>query len=184
MSTFELPEEVQNLFPASPLNHVLVIQKFPFLTYHVQEFDLPAISVEPVITNSPRLALNLVPTRPKFDPLTVKFIVDEEFLTYKELYNWITGITDTNEREPVADFLAKQASKWGGPFVSSVQIVTSTIGLTILNANKTPILRIAFINAQPKHLSAISFSTKETELTPITASATFAYDYYTITDLR
>jgi len=175
---------VVNLFPASPTNHVVHIEKFPTLSFTVQEVNLPGITAPTVKINNPRGVFHHAPTKMFFDALTVKFLVDETLAGYKEVYDWMTGVTGNNEDVTAGEYYAQLKQQRATPIASTATVVQSSIGLTIVNANKVPIIRVLFFNAQPVALSEIAFSTTIDAQTAMTATCTFEYDSFHFVNLR
>lgn len=190
MSNISLPADTYNLFPASPANHVMRFARLPHLSFVIQEVALPTVSA-----TIPRIESNFTsrfsPTRLNFDNLSVTFLVDEEFRAHRELFSWLWGVTGGDDRSTVTQqFLSDQQSKYTWPAVrgNRSEILESTsrtyAGLTIVNAAKIPILRILFYNVFISSLGGVQFSTTADTLTPLTATATFEYEFYTIYEIR
>ena len=174
-----------NLFPASPTNHVVQIQKFPHLSFMVQEVNVPGVSTPAVMVANPRTNFPVAPTKIHFEPLVVRFLLDEDFLGYKEIHRWMTGITDIDETYRADQFYNEARVDSKTPWAATnISVVSTHIGLTIVNANKTPIIRAIFYNAQPTNLSEVGFSTTIDNLTVMTASVTFVYDSFQFITLR
>lgn len=189
MSSISITADTYNLFPASPANHVIRFERMPHLSFVVQEVNLPAVT-----TNIPRIQTGgpwskFMPERLNFDPLAVTFIVDEEFRAYRELYSWLWGMTGGTDRSEITtEFINEQAQNtWTNPRNKESALASSaqtSAGLTIVNGSKIPILRVLFYNVLLTGLGAIQFSTTSDTLPPITTTATFEYDFYTIVELR
>ena len=178
-----------NLFPASPVNSVVQFARMPQLTYVVQETQLPGVSAQLGRVNGPGLAFRQIADHLTYDPLTVTFMVDEEFRTHRELHSWLAGMTGAEDRTyRTAQFIEEQNKYiWeeSKPQNKLTRAAETTAGLTIVNGGKLPILRVMFHNLYITALGPVQFSTTTTDtLTPLTSTATFEYDYYTIVELR
>lgn len=188
MSSLSLSSGLSGLFPASPVNHVIRFSRLPNLTYVVQEVALPGVSATPARNVVPGLTVRYAPDRLTYEPLNVTFMVDEEFRTHRELHRWLTGVTGGEDRTKlVAKFLDEESDYiWEDNREQTRFAAASatTAGLTIVNATKTPILRILFYNVHLTNIGPVQFSVTTTDtLTPMTSTATFEYDFYSIVEL-
>ena len=181
--------DVFNLFPASPTNHVMQFARLPQLTYVLQEVQLPGVSAQLARLNGPGLVLRQMPDHLSYEPLTVTFMIDEEFRAHRELHSWLIGITGAEDRSyRTAEFIANQNQYLWKETTPSKRLTTAaetTAGLTIVNGGKTPVLRVVFHNLYITGLGPVQFNTTATDtLTPLTSTATFEYDYFSIVKLQ
>lgn len=188
MSTLSLPSDTFNLFPADPTNSVVQFARMPFTTFLVQEVGLPAVSSQTAKVATPGLMTRHIADKLTYDPLTITFMVDEEFKAWRELYDWLLGMTGAYDRSVlVADFVRQQFDyvQASRPAERHSEASRTTAGLTIVNAAKVPLLRVIFHNVYITGLSDIRFDTRTTDtITPLTCSATFEYDYYSLVEIR
>lgn len=188
MSTLSLPADTFNLFPADPTHHVIQFTRMPFTTFLVQEVGLPAVNSQTAKIPSPGLVAKFVADKLNYDSLTITFMVDEEFKAWRELYGWLLGMTGTYDRSVlVADFIQNQFDyvQDTQPHYRHAEASRTTAGLTIVNAAKVPMLRFIFHNLYITSLSEVRFDTRTTDtITPLTCSATFDYDYYSLVQIR
>lgn len=188
MSTLSIPSDTFNLFPADSISHVMQFARLPMTTYTIQEVNLPSVTARAAVMNTPGINTKHLPDRLTYDPLTISFLVDEEFRTWRELYAWIQGMTGGPDRSVVtAEFIDQQINfvypeKPAGRLDAAGR---TTAGLTIINAAKIPLLRFVFHNVYPTSLGQIQFATTSIDpITPLTCQATFEYDYYSIVEVR
>lgn len=188
MSNLSLPADTFNLFPADPTSHVIQFQRLPSTTYVVQEVNLPAVSARIATTQVPGGVNRHLPDRLTYEPLSISFLVDEEFHAWRELYSWLLGTTGGYDRSVItAEFIANQQDiLYAEKSTNRLDRAGRTIaGLTIVNAAKVPVLRFMFYNLFLTSLGQVSFSTTTTDtLTPLVCTATFEYDYYALVELR
>ncbi len=188
MANVILDVDTDNLFPASPTNHVLHISRFPQTSFVVQECTLPGFMMTMGQQIMPGMTIHHPPDKMTFDPLTVTLLVDEEFRAYRELYRWATGVTGGEDRSVlVQQFINDQSTYlWPDttPHTAYGRAATTTAGLTILNGAKVPILRVMFYNVHLTQVTGVQFSvtTPDTNM-PLTTTATFAYDFYSIVEV-
>jgi hypothetical protein len=188
MSTLSLPTDTFNLFPADALGHVMQFARMPMTTFTVQEVNLPSVTARSAMVGAPGMNIRHLPDRLTYDPLSVTFLVDEEFRAWRELYSWMYGMTGGPDRSVVtAEFIESQVN-FVYPEKPSAQLDKAgrtTAGLTILNAAKIPMLRFIFHNVYVTSLGQVQFSTTALDpIVPLTCQATFDYDYYSVVEIR
>lgn len=189
MSNISLPADTYNLFPANPANHVIRFARMPHLSFMIQEVNLPTITAAvPQVQSGGRYS-KFTPDRLTFDPLSVTFLIDEEYRVHRELYRWMWGMTGGVDRSVVtAEFIDDQVQYiWPGvtkPNEALNALASTYAGLTIVNPAKIPILRILFYNLYITSLGGVQLITTGNPEQPITATATFEYDFYTMVEIR
>lgn len=188
MSTLSIPSDTFNLFPADALSHVMRFARLPMTTYVIQEVNLPTVSTRTAVIATPGISTKHLPDRLTYDPLTISFLVDEEFRAWREIYAWMYGTVGGPDRSVVtAEFLNSQENyiKYEKPAGRLDRAGRTDAGLTIVNAAKIPLLRFIFYNVYPISLGQIQFSTTSTDpITPLTCQATFDYEYYSVVEIR
>lgn len=188
MSNLSLPTDTFNLFPADATSHVIQFARMPMTSYVVQEVNLPSVTGRTSITGSPGLNIHHLPDRLTYDSLQVTFLIDEEFKAWRELYSWLLGTSGGYDRSVLtAEFIDEHLNFIQMEKASSRldRAGRTTAGLTIVNGAKIPILRFIFHNVYISSLGQVQFSTTTTDtLTPLTCSATFDYDYYSLVEIR
>lgn len=188
MSNLSLPSDTFNLFPADATSHVMQFVRMPMTSYVIQEVNLPGVAARTPTTTMPGLTINHMPDRLVYDPLTVTFLVDEEFQAWRELYAWMYGVTGGDDRSVVTAKFLQDHAEFVFPETPKHRFdlaARTTAGLTIVNAAKIPVLRFVFHNVYITGLSAVQFTTTSTDtLVPLTCQATFAYDWYSLVQIR
>lgn len=190
MSTPTIPQPtLQQLFPASPTNYYLAFAGLPELNLVIQEVTLPGFTTQPTRMAIPgHTAMLLVPDKISYDPLIVTFLIDEEYRTHRELHQWMARAAGSEDRTRMtAAFVDDQLTYTTPdprPAETFGRLTQTTAGLTIVNGAKIPVLRIAFVGIRPVNVTGISLDVRNMDTNvPLTATATFEYDYYTILEL-
>ena len=145
----------------NPTGFRLVIdsRKYQNSEFTVQTFSLPDISVAPTTVSLPGRNLGLSPDKVDYSPFDITFLVDENFVNYKEIHDWILGLvteSDTGVRK------------------------TRDISLIVLSSHNNQSREIKFVDAYPISLSSLQFDTTNTSVEYLIASVTFQYSYYKI----
>ena len=158
-------EQISNRNYLSPVGFKLVLEKFRGVDFFCQRVNLPDVT----------MPFAEVPTRFRQFPivagggvtygdLTVSFIVDEELINWKEIYNWIrsNGCSEEHMEQKEPEYCNGQ-----------VLIYTSSY-----NVNHV----INFENLFPISISEMTFDASSNDIEYFTAQVTFKYTGYTIRD--
>ena len=150
-----------------PTKFLLTFSRIATTQYFCQTVNLPGVSLGEVVRVTPFLDTYSPGTKLTYEPLEMEFMVDEELLSWKNLYDWFTSMADPDgfEKRDVSREL--QSIKY-----------FSDATLTVLSALNNPILRIQYTNVFPLSISDIGFDTTRSADTIITAKATFRYQSY------
>ena len=140
-----------------------VFSNLPNVTYTLYEVNLPGISLmnpeSPTLFNRVYFGADSA----SFDPMTVSFLVQEDFSNYFELHDWMRAISFPDsfaDRSGLKKFKGDNSSGF----------------LTINNSNNLPLYRFHFENIIPNSLSSLMLTAADAG--EIFATATFNYTIY------
>lgn len=150
-----------------PTKFLLTFSRIVTTQYFCQTVNLPGVSLGEVVRVTPFLDMYSPGTKLTYEPLEMEFMVDEELLSWKNLYDWFTSMADPDGFEKRDASRELQTNKH-----------FSDATLTVLSALNNPILRIQYTNVFPLSISDIGFDTTRSADTIITAKATFRYQSY------
>jgi hypothetical protein len=133
-------------------------QEFPNLEYFCTAVTLPGVSLTE--SNVPYRGVNIAMTgdRMNFDELAIRFNITENMENYIEMFNWMEKIIN----DPNAESFKYDAT------------------LSILTSHNNVSKEITFKDCFPTSLSALEFSTQQTDIEYLQADAAFKYTYYEI----
>ena len=95
-----------NLNYLSPVNFDLVINKLPKTRYFCVGATLPNVNFSEASLDTKLAITSYVPgDKITFDPLNVRFIVDEDMTNYKEIFNWIMSLGPGLDTEDFVDLI-------------------------------------------------------------------------------
>jgi hypothetical protein len=151
------------------------IQKFPELTYFVQEAQLPMISLGQAMQASSVHDIKTPGDTMEFGDLQVNFMVDEKMDNYIAIYNWIIGLGFPIGHRLFTELMADNANSY-----STASKSVSDCSLTVLNSDNNPTRTFTFVDAFPTNLSAISFQSTNNDVNYVVATLDLAYSYYKI----
>lgn len=176
-----LSNQPENINYLSPLGFRLVIQKLPNVNYFCQTVTIPSISITDISIPTPVAALPYPGGRLTYEPLNVRFRVDENLQNYIEIVNWLTGLGHPVSLDQTRALSAASAipSKIG-----SAKSYTSDGTLVILTSHKNPNYNINFRELFPISLTELTFDSTETDVNYLEATVSFRYLRYDISSVR
>jgi|TARA_B100000953_G_scaffold230960_1_gene192377 hypothetical protein len=92
-----------------------------------------------------------------FGSFEVSYLIDEDLLNYKEIFDWIKSNVESNHTA-----------------TNHVRDLT----LTIMNSANNVTKQIKFVDAYPTSLSSLPFDITTTDVEYLTAVVMFEYSYY------
>lgn len=101
----------------------------------------------------------------------MSFPVDEDMRNYKEIATWIIALGFPRQYAQYAQ-------------IEQANMITSSIGLMVLDANNKPQHSIVFYDAFPVNLSAINFDTKVNDTVIPICTATFKYTFFSFDEVN
>ncbi len=146
-----LPTRALNLDPILSNAFQLVFAKVPNAAVFMQDFNLPGLSIAPVIQSSRFPDVKQMGEKLVYEPLTMDFLVDAQLVNYKEIAAWMKRITVTDKQRDEVD--------------------TATL---IVNGTQ----QVLFHNVWPSSLGMLNFTMNPTDAPTITCSVAFEYDYW------
>jgi hypothetical protein len=166
----------ENLNFLSPLNFKLVLKRAPHVNFFLQKVNLPQVSINPTPEyGNPLINIPLAGEHITFSPLSITFKIDEDLKNYLEIFNWIKALGDYNRN---GDYAALQNAAAG-----SDKGLYSDISLMVLSSTKMPNYDITFTDAFPTSLSAMTFSTTDSDVKYLEAQVEFRYTIFSITNI-
>jgi len=155
----------QNVNLLQPTKFLLSFDRIKGVQYFCQTANLPSVSLGEVVRNTPVLDIYSAGNKLTYEPLTVTFIIDEALLSWKNIHDWFREIANPEN-------LQTRKVKYND-YMSSAT-------LTLLSALNNPTSGIQFFGLFPTSLTGVTFDTKSSAETIMTATATFRYEYYNI----
>lgn len=153
------------------LSFLFTIKKLPNVNYFIQNVNIPSLFVQPISVGNPFVDLNEHGDHMQYSSLDVSFIVDEDMRNYLELHSWLRGLSFPTEYKEHRDL-------WQAGELGVGEGIRSDVSLLIGNNLKNMNLEFLFIDAFPFSLSELRFSTTESDMRYLTATAQFKYLYY------
>jgi len=144
---------------ANPAGFRLAIDslKYPNAQYTVQAAAIPDLSVPGATMNTPKRNILIAADKLEYAPLTLTFLVDEQFTNYQEIHDWMFGMVGQGDQG---------------------QTKTRDLTLIIYNSNNNVVKEIKFADAHPTSLSSLPFEVTTETVNYLTAVVEFQYSYY------
>lgn len=165
---------------------VFQIEKLPNTEFFVQEANLPGVTKGVAEEGSSFETIPWQGDHVQWEDLIVTFKVDEDMKAYKEIHQWIIGMTFPRSYTEYSDLKQgitptprKERTKFPIP-KPRLGFIESDATLFILTSKSNSNIEVHFRDSYPVSLSSIEFTTKNTDLEYFSATATFKYLDYTI----
>jgi len=133
-------------------------QRYPNAQFSVQTVALPEVTATPAPLNTRQRNIFSTPDKLEYGELSLTFLVDEGFLNYQELHDWIVGLVTVQEDRTIKK--------------------TRDLTLIVLNSNNNPIREFQFVDAFPTSLSSIPFDITSTDVQYLIGTVSFQYSYF------
>ena len=153
----------------------LGFSRLPNVQYFCQSVSVPGISMSEAFQPTPFLDLYAPGDKAVYDVLVATFIIDEDLKTWKEIHDWIRGMTFPENFEEYKN-LDKLSKYYGKPNAPQYSDAT----LTLLSSNNNPIHRFKFYDVFPTSISSFIVNTQDSPENILTADVTFRFSYYDI----
>ena len=165
-----MPEPTNKNF-LSPVGFRFLIQKLPTVNWFIQSVNLPGVSLGEAPMPTPFVDGAFPGEKLTYDPLTLRFKVDEDLKNWMELQNWMVGLGFPDNFGQYKDLISNKSFGENSTF--------SDATLIILNSNMNSNFEVVFKDAFPTSLSELAFDSTSADIDFITADVTFRYLSYT-----
>jgi len=163
-----------------PNKFTLNFSRLPNTQFFCQSVSVPGISLSEIPQNTPFVDLYLPGEKAIYDLLNVTFYIDEELQAWKEIHDWIRGMTFPTDFAEYRNL--SELNKYAG-VVETPQPQYSDASITLLSSSNTPYYRFKFVNVFPTTITTFIMTTTDSPENAMTADATFRYSYYNIEKL-
>ena len=175
-------EQPTNLNYLSPVNFDLQINKLPKTRYFCVGATLPSIALsESEQATTLAIAAYTPGDKLSFDPLGVRFIVDEDMTNYQEIYNWMIQLGPGYDTDDYKGLVGSTISTTGfntrgGDFTKMYSDATLIVNTSAGNAN----IEFTFEDCFPTSLGAVDFKSDESDIPYVVADLTLRYTLFKI----
>lgn len=173
-ATTRIPQNTNYL---QPTKYVLQFDRIGSVQYFCQTVNIPGMSLGQATFQTPLVDIPIADNKLLYNPLNINFAVSEDLDSWNQLQLWFRAIASPKSITERQELTQKQNSYKNfnsNSYLNSYSDAT----LTVLSALNNPILRVQFYNVFPITLSDISFDTKDSADTILTADASFMFEYF------
>jgi len=163
-----------NINPLSPNGFMFTIQKLPELNFFCQQVNLPGVLLgEPEFANP--LSRQPIPGETlTYDQLQVQFLIDEQMINYKSIYNWLLALGFPTGYDEYINFINEDDRL----VTSELAKNYSDASLHILGSNNTVIQTVQFTDVFPVSIDTLTFQSTNQDVNYLIGNATFRYGFY------
>ena len=172
-----ITDQPQNINFLSPLGFRFKLARTPNVNFFVTDVKLPSLSLGFVEIPTPFKIVEIAGNKLDYGDFELTFRLDEDLVSYFEIYNWLTAIGFPENFKQFAK-LKNSSSAYG-----SLETQYSDGTVTILKSDMEPNIEINFQNMYPTSISDINFTATDTDVNYITATVTFKYQIYHVKKL-
>ena len=177
-------KQISNRNYMSPVGFKLVLTKTPKVDFLCQSANIPQISMGTAVQPTYLKDIPVPGDKVLYDDLSIRFLVDERMENYLAIYKWITGL-GYPESLGQYDQLRKddiRTDRIVGDDGDPRYFEFSDATLQVLGSNYKPTIHVNFKDAFPIALSTLDFDVSQRDYSFFTASVTFKYTIFDITD--
>lgn len=160
----------------SQLGFQFSIKKLPAVNFFVQSVNLPGIEMGNPYQDTPFINIPIPGDHVKYNDLTVTFKVDEDMNNYIQVSDWILGLGFPDSFDQYKSL--KEKSQLSG------DSLLSDASLIITTSARNPSIEVQFLDAFPRSLTDLVFTTSDNNVEFLSATATFKYRRHVIKRLQ
>lgn len=172
-----LDRQPKNKNYLSQLSFAFNIHKLPNVNFFVQEANLPGFSIPDVYHPNPFVDIPYHGDRISFDPFEIAFVIDEDLMNYREIFEWMNGYAFPDNYEQYKK-LHDQGQQLG-----SGQGLFSDASLLVGTNLKNPNIEVVFKDCFPVSLSGFIFDTTSEDVNYISCRVQFKYTSFNLNTL-
>ena len=178
-----------NLNLLSPVAFRFSLKDIPHVNFFCQSAQIPSVSLGEVAIQTP-LASVYHAGDMTYDPLAVRFLVDEDLKNYLEIHDWIKGLGHPTDFEEYRSYRSGTREVPKSPnFVSNTSSTSTHVDtsrrlsdatLTVLTNKLNGNIQVNFRDCFPISLGSIDFDLTNTEISSIVVDVSFRYTSFVI----
>ena len=134
----------------SPTGFRFVLNRTPNINYFTYSAPIPTLSLGDYDQQTPFVALPYPGDKLRFEPLSLRFRVDEDLVNYMEIHNWLISLG-------YPESFDQNAFKSGQALAFKNNDVYSDGSLIVMSSNQNPNLNINFEDMFPVSLTELTF---------------------------
>ena len=157
---------------------LLGFTRLPYMNYFCTAVNFPGVAVNNATQPTPFVDAPVPGDKLIYEPLTVKFLIDEQLLSYTTILDWIKGYAKPENFDQYKNLSLQQRLQISSAATGQPQY--SDAILTLYSNKNNPTLQLKFTQMFPTQLSSIDLATAMSAEEAISCTATFKFTNYTV----
>ena len=176
--------QIQNRNFLQPTGFKFTLERSPKVAFFCNSANIPGMTLGIANQSSYLKSIPHTGDQIEFEDLTLRFLVDEDFENYMEIYTWIRGVGFPETRQEIFDFQKERKTdrKDYRLIAGGGYDLYSDGTLTILNSSQNLEFKVVFEELFPYNLSTIQFDATDTSIEYFTADVSFKYTIFHVLD--
>ena len=171
---------------------------FPLTEWFVVNCNIPGVTMGQGVVPTPLTDVPFIGDKLTYDQFSMTFLVDEKMKNFIELHDWLINMAAPQKTSQfmarTSDYVldAGQRTKFYTDIEGvSTEMTGNTsdrelycdIQIFILSSKNNPVAKFTLQNAFPVSLSALDYSSQDTDTNYVQCNVSFAFPFYTIESL-
>ena len=171
---------------------------FPLTEWFVVNCNIPGVTMGQGVVATPLTDVPFIGDKLTYDQFSMTFLVDEKMKNFIELHDWLINMAAPQKNSQfmaqTSDYVldAGQRTKFYTDIEGvSTQVTGNTsdrelycdIQIFILSSKNNPVTKFTLQNAFPVSLSALDYSSQDSDTNYVQCNVSFAFPFYTIESL-
>jgi len=189
--TNSLQRQPTKLDYASPTQFKFSILKLPKVEYFCTSVNIPGIELSGASQATPLKDIPIPGNKLTYEPLQMRFIVDENLENFQEIHGWLVGLGYPRDHTEFQNLLASGTDRFPGRGTAvktepgKDRNATADTGgtysdatLTVLTSKNNAQLEVRFRDVYPTGLSGLQYDQQAQDVDYLTATVSFNYLVY------
>jgi len=170
--------QIKNKNFLNPTGFRFLLNRAPKVVFFSNQASIPGLNLGVAVQPTFLKDIPQPGDKLEFGDLTLRFLVDEDLENYLEIQHWLRGLGFPDSLKEIYDWQKNNPNAPDGPLN-----YTSDGTLSVLSSSNTPNFKVKFLDLFPVSLSELDFDATDSDIDYLTATVTFKYTIYNITDL-
>ena len=189
--TNSLQRQPTKLDYASPTQFKFSLLKLPKVEYFCTAVNIPGIELSGASQATPLKDIPIPGNKLTYEPLQMRFIVDENLENFQEIHGWLVGLGYPRDHSEFQNLLASGTDRFPGRGTAvktepgKDRNATADTGgtfsdatLTVLTSKNNAQLEIRFRDVYPTGLTGLQYDQQAADVDYLTATVSFNYLVY------
>ena len=176
---------------ASPTQFKFSILKLPKVEYFCTAVNIPGIELSGASQATPLKDIPIPGNKLTYEPLQMRFIVDENLENFQEIHGWLVGLGYPRDHTEFQNLLASGTDRFPGRGTAvktepgKDRNATADTGgtysdatLTVLTSKNNAQVEIRFRDVYPTGLTGLQYDQQASDVDYLTATVSFNYLVY------